>query len=104
MSKGELDQNEQLELLKKRLTDAGMSRRDVLKVAAAAAAGSAMTIGGVALRPSEAAAQTGEEQIFYHDGIWTNPTSFDWNLNLYCNAEEETFAGLLTFDENLEAT
>jgi oligopeptide transport system substrate-binding protein len=102
MSK-EFDQKAQLALLRKRLTDAGMSRRDVLKVAAAAAAGSALTVGGVALGPNKAAAQTGEEQIFYHDGIWTNPTSFDWNLNLYCNAEEETFAGLLTFDENLEA-
>jgi len=105
MSKRELDLDQQLNIMKKRLTDAGMNRRDVLKVAAAAAAGTALAGGaGIALRPEGAAAQTsGEEQLFYQDGIYTNPTSFDWNLNLYCNAEEETFAGLLAFDENLEA-
>jgi ABC-type oligopeptide transport system substrate-binding subunit len=92
-----------------------MSRRQVLKVAAAAAgtalAGAAAiapsgadAAGGARARRLNALAQTtGEEQIFYQDGIYTNPSSFDWNLNLYCNAEEETFAGLLTFDENLQA-
>jgi len=106
MSTGEFDKDQQLEIMKKRLTGGGMSRRDVMKVAAAAAAGTALAAGaGVAIRPESAAAQTtGEEQIFYKDTIYTNPTSFDWNLNLYCNAETETFAGLLTFDENLEAT
>ena len=47
--------------------------------------------------------KTAEEQIFYHTGIYTDPTSFDWNANLYCNAEEETFASVLQFNENLEA-
>ena len=32
-----------------------------------------------------------------------DPSSLDFNLNLYCNGEAETVAGLLTFDENLNA-
>jgi oligopeptide transport system substrate-binding protein len=44
-----------------------------------------------------------EEQIFYHDGIYDDPTSFDFNANLYCNAEEEVWSGLLTFDADLNA-
>jgi ABC-type transport system substrate-binding protein len=104
------DLNEQLDILKGRLRAGGMNRRDVLKVAAAAAGAAALApvtagaSGGSRTRLRHYQAQTtGEEQIFYQDGIYDNPTSFDWNLNLYCNAEEETFAGLLTFDENLTA-
>lgn len=112
----ELTLEQQLEIMKKRLLAGGMSRRQVLKVAAAAAAGTASAAAvGVATRANVAAspltgrarlryANQTETQVFYHDGIYSDPTSFDWNLNLYCNAEEETFAGLLTFDENLNAT
>ena len=108
-----LDLNEQLEMAKKRLEGAGMNRRDVLKVATAAT-GAAVVTGGFARgsafaspltgRPSlrRIAAQDAEAQQFYQAGINTDPTSFDFNQNLYCNAEEETFAGLLTFNENLE--
>lgn len=112
----ELDLNGQLDIMKERLEVAGMSRRQVLKVAAAAAAGTALA-GAAAIAPSGAEAApgararrlntlaqtTGEEQILYQPNINDNPSSFDWNLNLYCNAEVETFAGLLTFDENLNA-
>ena len=108
------DRNEQLEMMKQRLEGAGMNRRDVLKVAAAATGAAAVT-GGINYGSAAASTLTGrrrlkyarpqdaEEQIFYHTGVYEDPTSFDWNLNLYCNAEEETFAGLLTFDENLVA-
>ena len=111
----ELTRDQQLEVMKERLLAGGMSRRQVLKVAAAAAAGTATAAAvGIATRADVAASPTSgrarlrfqnqtEPQIFYHDGIYTDPTSFDWNANLYCNAEEETFAGLLTFDENLNA-
>jgi ABC-type oligopeptide transport system substrate-binding subunit len=112
----ELTREQQLEIMKERLLAGGMSRRQVLKVAAAAAAGTASAaVAGVATRLDVAASphsgrprisfqgQSGP-QIFYHDGIYEDPTSFDWNANLYCNAEEETFSGLLTFDENLNAT
>jgi len=108
------DNNEQLDLMKERLEGAGMSRRDVLKVAAAATGAAAVT-GGIAYGNAAASPLTGrkrlrfakpqdaEKQLFYHTGVFEDPTSFDWNANLYCNAEEETFAGLLTFNENLEA-
>ena len=108
------DLKEQLEMMKQRLEGAGMNRRDVLKVAAAATGAAAVTgainYGDAAASPFTgrrrlryAKPQDAEEQIFYHTGIYEDPTSFDWNANLYCNAEEETFAGLLTFNENLEA-
>jgi ABC-type oligopeptide transport system substrate-binding subunit len=104
--------DQQLEIMQQRLLAGGMSRRQVLKVAAAAAGAAAV---GIATRADVAASPLtgrprlrfmGQEagQVFYHDGIYEDPTSFDWNANLYCNAEEETFAGLLTFDENLGAT
>ena len=106
---GKPDLTEQLEIMKQRLLAGGMSRRDVLKVAAAAAAGTA----GASLGASRIAAapvavrglrssrlQEGEEQIFYNWALSENPVSFDWNANLYCNADVSTFAGLLTFDVN----
>ena len=98
---------DQLELMKQRLESGGMNRRDVLKVAAAATGAAAVT-GAISYGDAAASPLTGrrrlryakpqaaEEQIFYHTGIYTDPTSFDWNANLYCNAEEETFAGVLT--------
>jgi ABC-type oligopeptide transport system substrate-binding subunit len=104
--------NEQLEIMKDRLMSAGMSRRDVMKVAAATAGGvAAASIGasGALAGPASnrqirmLAAQGNEEQVLYNDGTWDNPTSFDFNLNLYCNAPESGVAGLLTFDENLVA-
>jgi oligopeptide transport system substrate-binding protein len=108
------DLKEQLELMKQRLEAGGMNRRDVLKVAAAASGAAAVTgainYGNAAASPLTgrprlryAVAQDAEEQVFYHTGIYEDPTSFDWNANLYCNAEEETFAGLVQFNENLEA-
>ncbi|MGH2533729.1 MAG: peptide ABC transporter substrate-binding protein [Thermomicrobiales bacterium] len=115
MSADDRDLTGQLEIMKRRLEAGGMSRRQVLKVAASAA-GTAMAgaaaiaprgaeaVGGARARRMNALAQTtGEEQVFYNPNINDNPSSFDWNLNLYCNAEVETFAGLLTFNENLEA-
>jgi len=112
----EFSKEQQLEIMKQRLLAGGMSRRQVLKVAAAAAAGTAgAAVVGLATRADvgaapltgraalRAASQT-DEQLFYQDGIWNDPTSFDWNANLYCNAEEETFAGLLTFNADLIAS
>lgn len=111
----EITRDQQLEIMKQRLLAGGMSRRQVLKVAAAAAAGTATAAAvGIATRADATAAPLSrlskftarlqdEEQVFYHDGIYDDPTSFDWNANLYCNAEETMAAGLLTFDENLLA-
>ena len=67
-----------------------MNRRDVLKVAAAATGAAAVT-GAISYGDAAASPLTGrrrlryakpqaaEEQIFYHTGIYTDPTSFDWN-------------------------
>jgi ABC-type oligopeptide transport system substrate-binding subunit len=104
--------DEQLDIMKSRLLTAGMNRRDVMKVAAAAAGGAAaagLGMGAASAAPSANArmrmfaAQASGDTEFYNDGIWDNPTSFDFNLNLYCNAPVEAVAGLLTFDENLAA-
>jgi ABC-type oligopeptide transport system substrate-binding subunit len=102
--------SENLELMKRRLAAAAMNRRDVMKAAAAAAAGTGLAAAGgkaATAAPGGAASalsrsQEAGEQIFYQFGLQRgNPVTFDWNANLYCNAEEETFAGLLTFDPDL---
>ncbi|CAN5777329.1 ABC transporter substrate-binding protein [soil metagenome] len=104
--------NQQLEIMKQRLITAGMSRRDVMKVAAASVAGAGLvTVGssvasaatGGGAGPGLRKAQSGDEQLFYSDQRWFNPVSFDWNANLYCGATPASFAGILTFDENLNA-
>ncbi len=90
------------------------SRRTALKTAAATAVGTAASAAlaktgtldvsagaGAKTTAAHAAAQGTEEQVLYHFGVSEDPTSFDWNLNLYANAEETTFAGLLTFDADL---
>jgi ABC-type oligopeptide transport system substrate-binding subunit len=103
--------DEQLEIMKSRLTSAGMNRRQAMKVAAAAAGGAAavgMGLSSASAGPSSntktrmMAAQASDTE-FYNDLTWDNPTSFDFNLNLYCNAPVESVAGLLTYDENLSA-
>ncbi len=38
------------------------------------------------------------QQIFFNFQMSTDPSSFDFNANLYCNAEVECWSGLLTFD------
>src|SRR5687768_2778877 len=80
-----IDRNEQLELMKQRLEGAGMNRRDVLKVAAAAtgaaAVTGAITYGDAAASPltgrrrlKHATKQDAEEQLFYHTGLYSDPT------------------------------
>ncbi len=105
-------QDDQLRMLGQRFKSLGMSRRNFMKIAAAAAAGTATTAGMERyVGPSAMAAPrrairrqelTGDD-VFYHFAIFDDPVSFDWNLNLYCNAEVEIAAGLLTFDADLNA-
>jgi ABC-type oligopeptide transport system substrate-binding subunit len=95
----ELDK--QLEGLKQRFLGGEMTRRDLFKAAAAAAAGATATAAVGRIAPQGVSAQTGEEQIFYHDARWEDPVTFDFNANLYGGGEPEVFAGLLRFDENL---
>lgn len=103
-----VDHDEQMKLLEERYAAVGVDRRTVLKIAAAAAGASAAGFlgggSGLMRRPLSASAQTaGPDQTFYSYELFDDPVSFDWNLNLYCNAETEVASGLLTFDENLNA-
>jgi ABC-type oligopeptide transport system substrate-binding subunit len=89
-----------------------MSRRNFMKIAAAAAAGTVTTAGmeryvgpGASAAPRKALLRqdVGPDEVFYHYSRQEDPVSFDWNLNLYCNAAVEVASGLLTFDANLNA-
>jgi oligopeptide transport system substrate-binding protein len=103
--------NDQLRILGQRFKSLGMSRRNFMKIAAAAATGTVTTAGmeryvgpGAAAAPRRALLQDlGPDDVFYHFSRQIDPLSFDWNLNLYCNAATEVAAGLLTFDANLNA-
>lgn len=104
-------ENEQLEHLAKRFKSAGVDRRTFMKVAAAATAGTAVVAGvprfvgaSPSVGPLRRPMRQGEvEQIFYHSNLYDEPSSMDFNLNLYCNGVVELWAGLLTFDQNLQA-
>ncbi|HET8523900.1 MAG TPA: peptide ABC transporter substrate-binding protein [Thermomicrobiales bacterium] len=91
-----------------RLPEFRLSRRAVVKIAILAgivsprARASAAGRAGASLAPARAQT-TGEEQIFYHAGLQQDPATFDVNLHPESGAEVETFAGLLTFDANLNA-
>ena len=74
------DLKQQLDMMKERLESAGMNRRDVLKVAAAATGAAAVT-GAISYGEAAASPLTGrrrlryakpqdaEEQVFYHTGV-----------------------------------
>jgi ABC-type oligopeptide transport system substrate-binding subunit len=92
----------------RRLTNRRMSRRALLKIAAAVGLvgpTARASASGLGHEPLEAVRSqtTGEEQIFYHAGLQKDPATFDMNLHPDGGAEGETFAGLLTFDANLNA-
>lgn len=104
--------DEQLGILAKRFKSIGMPRRDFFKIAAAAAAGTVTTAGmekyvgpGALAAPRLAFAMqdAGPDETIYQFGRQDDPTSFDFNLNLYCNAEPAAYGSLLTFDADLNA-
>lgn len=104
--------DDQLRILGQRFKSLGMSRRNFMKIAAAAAAGTATTVGmeryvgpGASAAPRQAIRrqELAGDEVFYHFALFDDPVSFDWNLNLYCNAEVEIASGLLTFDADLNA-
>ena len=94
--------NEQLGILARRFQSVGVARRDFLKIAAAAAAAGTVTTAGMEryVGPGASAAprhrfyamQDSEEQTLYQFGRQDDPTSFDFNLNLYANAEPAVFS------------
>src|SRR5215212_2180455 len=89
-----------------------MSRRNFMKIAAAAAAGTVTTAGmeryvgpGAAAAPRRMPLRQdlGPDDVFYHFSLLDDPVGFDWNLNLYSGAALEVASGLLTFYANLNA-
>ncbi len=100
---------DQMDLLAQRLAAVGVGRRDFLKIAAGVAAlGSA----GFNARPVAAAPKLapGEklarEQVFrYGGGGWyqVDPSSHDFNKDLYCQGVTNLWAGLMKFNADHQA-
>ena len=50
----------------------------------------------------EAAAPSADEQVLYDYGFTNDPSSHDFNANLYAGGSVETWSGLMTYNENFE--
>jgi oligopeptide transport system substrate-binding protein len=99
----------QMELLAERLSAVGVGRRGFLQVIAGLAA---MGAAGFNARPAAAAPKLApgeklakEQHLRYGGGSWfeQDPSSHDWNKDLYCGGSQQLFAGLMRFNANLEA-
>ncbi len=99
----------QIDLLAQRLTAVGVRRRDFLRIAAGLA-----TLGaaGFNARPAAAAPplapgeKLAKEQTFrYGGGGWYqyDPSSHDFNKDLYCAGATTLFAGLMKFNADFQA-
>jgi oligopeptide transport system substrate-binding protein len=99
------EQEALLERLDHRLRMSAFSRRRLVggSLASAGALAMAGLPGSKAVMAQDAAGELDEEQIFYNSALYTDPLSFDWNANLYVNADVSTFSGLLTFNPDGEA-
>jgi ABC-type transport system substrate-binding protein len=91
--------------MEEELKTRSINRRRLLQGAAVGAGAAALSQTGFPVEvrlASTAAAQDNpppdEDQVLYHFGLQNEPLTFDWNANLYCDAEEEVFSGLLKFD------
>src|SRR5213596_3242210 len=99
----------QVDLVAERLRAVGVGRRKFLKVAAGLAAmGSAgFNVRPVAAAPKLAPGETlAKDQTFrYGGGGWwqDDPTSQDFNKDLYCNGVPALFAGLMKFNADHQA-
>ena len=94
---------QQVELFRKRSEAAGISRREFMKILAAAAAGSTVVsaVDGL-MTPDVASAANAvpdAEQVL-RSPYNVEPSSHDFNKDLYCGGETELFAGLTRFDPN----
>lgn len=101
--------DQQMDLLAERLAAGGVGRRDFLKIAAGLAA---LGPAGVTARPAAATPKLGpgeklaREQIFrYGGGGWwaSDPSSHDFNKDLYCDGVPALFAGLTKFNADHQA-
>jgi len=95
------DERQELEA---RLHEASITRRGLVRGAAGLGAGAvALGVGGGRMLGRAGAQATpgtapDGEQVFYNYQMEEDPSSYDFNADLYCNAEPECWAGLLTFD------
>jgi len=102
--------DEQLALFEQRLQAVGLGRRDFLKAVGAMAAFGGL---GFATRPAEArpfklapGEKLAKEQVLRlgGGGFWQNdPSSHDYNKDLYCAGVSFQFAGLMTFNADFVA-
>src|SRR5437660_3617422 len=99
----------EMELLATRLGALGVGRRDFLRVAAGLAA---MGAAGFNARPVSAAPKLApgeklakEQHLRFGGGSWyeQDPSSHDFNKDLYCGGTQQLFAGLMRFNVNFEA-
>jgi oligopeptide transport system substrate-binding protein len=101
--------DQQLDLLATRLGAIGVGRRDFLRVTAGLAA---MGAAGFTARPVSAAPKLApgeklakEQHLRFGGGSWyeQDPSSHDFNKDLYCGGTPQLFAGLMRFNVNFEA-
>jgi len=95
----------QVELFRQRSEAAGISRREFMKILAAAAGASVVSAVGRLAESETASAATivpDAEQVF-RSAYGVEPSSHDFNKDLYCGGETELFAGLTRFDPNNNA-
>src|SRR5881628_1437840 len=98
----------QLDLLAARLAAAGVGRRDFLRVAAGL---SALGAAGFNARPASAAPKLGageklakEQHVRIGGGGWwqNDPSSHDFNKDLYCSGVPTLWAGLMKFNVDFQ--
>jgi len=99
----------ELDLLAQRLCAAGIDRRGFLQIAAGLA-----TLGAAGFNPRPVAAapqlapgeKLAKEQVFRYGGggvpIQQDPSSHDWNKDLYCGGLPALFAGLMRFNADFQ--
>jgi ABC-type oligopeptide transport system substrate-binding subunit len=101
----------ELDLLAERLGAGGVGRRGFLRIAAGLAA---MGAAGFNARPAAAAPKLGpgerlaKEQVFRYGGggfafSQVDPSSHDFNKDLYCNGVPSLWAGLMKFTADFQA-
>src|SRR5258705_13929435 len=98
----------QMDLLAERLSAAGVGRRDFLKVAAGLAA---LGTAGFNARPADAAPKLAAGEKLAKEqhlrvgggGYWQNdPSSHDFNKDLYCSGVPALWAGLMKFNADFQ--
>ena len=101
--------DQQMDLLAARLDAVGLGRRDFLLVAAGLAA---MSAEGFNARPASAAPKltpgeklAKEQSVRYGGGGWfqNDPSSHDFNKDLYCTGVPALWAGLMKFNADFQA-